>query len=1380
MFQICCVSFLSFLCALSASLVWSRCLFLFVVLLQWWFTKARSGCATEPTTVPAARPPPEPDSTVTQRLFIIARHARPDLWSLCRWIHHFLLSITSTFPSLRLLSLLSLCRHVAALSSTDFASASDTHHSLPSLELLQVGFGLWLSRSILCWLVWSTPVEEYASPFSFFPMIAKLQQGFIKVVHHAVELGMTMLRRLPPWPDSRLFFLPVVLFKLLVFLTWLNAFGLKTWDVTLVNWCGLGLFFHGLSCWCYLVGARWLLPWFLSVLRDGGSSAIPSVTPGYARCWWLLHHRPTHRRNLIIVHAVTPPPLGRLLLRLLLQLTALAIFSLLQWCFYLPATSTSPHMSTVVTCPPKTPSPPSRHSPSSGASLPLASSLPFQFESPLSGVFPDGFSFLGMPWEIDLDDSSPPFKEFVLDYPSSHSCVLWTQHVQSPCWRLSRTIARRHQRSEDHLRRAVLTGSLQSSSSPPSPSIAPAMSFNYRVSKFLSFFHPAEAARAIMTPWHQFSDTSLQTTVPLDLHSSSPSFLSPLLFIASTLSKDVHCLLGHNVVRETPLIIDTGASVCISPHRDDFVTYGPSKVRIKALSNTNLVEGEGLVQWKVLGQDGDIITLELPGYHIPSASVRLLSPQVVLQNLGGTAIQTVKSFVFTLDSGVTLEGRYNSSTNLPQLQMAFGDSSSFWSQTFDFHDVQTSEFAACLSVVADGNKNLSAAQKDLLVWHHRLSHASVPWVQALMRDRRWLPNHDNTVCLHNGPILPSATPRAPNCDVSGLKCAACLMAKANRRSPKVSTTKHDSSKEMSLKTGHLTPGDCVSCDHYVSPVAGRKTTTFGRNPAKDGYRGGSLFEDHASMFIFNECQVTLTAGETIKAKQRLESEAHDAGRIIKCYHTDNGVFASAEFKDHCQQRQQKLKFSGVGAHHQNGVAERGIQTVSRWARASMIFLQLSWPEFSNTHLWPLAIDYAVWVYNRLPKVSSGLSPLEIWTGVRSTHDELRRAHVFGCPVYVLEPQLQDGKSIPKWNSKAQQGMFVGFSKAHSSLVPLVLNLKTGKISPQFHVIFDDRFQTVPSLQDSVADIDAAFGKLFTTSTEFYLDTEVDSAGRQLVPRPPLDDDWLDEEELSQRQSRRAHGFSPLHSSSSDIVDLADVPSHAPSLPAPSGAPAHASEGDSISSPLSRRHFPSPTSSGAPPPVPPVSEGETTVSPPLPVPPVSEGDPGSSPFPSPRRLKVSFSDDVVFHDPPSADGGLSPSRYPRRHRNGDWKSGPVNDRSIPHHKGMWKTAASYALALSAAKLIGQPLPLIANHGGDNVAPSLRIRKTCLSASYLQLDKWNEVYTALESGVGKFAAYLSADFGAGYDVGDTTVSEFQPHVLAAKTRNEDNPSNAWPVR
>jgi transposase InsO family protein len=121
------------------------------------------------------------------------------------------------------------------------------------------------------------------------------------------------------------------------------------------------------------------------------------------------------------------------------------------------------------------------------------------------------------------------------------------------------------------------------------------------------------------------------------------------------------------------------------------------------------------------------------------------------------------------------------------------------------------------------------------------------------------------------------------------------------------------------------------------------------------------------------------------------------------------VFASKEFREHCTRLGQELSFSGVGAHHQNGVAERAIQTITNMARANMIHAQLHWPEWAFIDLWPLAMSYAIWVYNKIPHHGGVLSPEELFCGFKNPQSALSCGHVFGCPVYVLEPALQDGK-----------------------------------------------------------------------------------------------------------------------------------------------------------------------------------------------------------------------------------------------------------------------------------------------------------------------------------------------------------------------------------
>ena len=196
------------------------------------------------------------------------------------------------------------------------------------------------------------------------------------------------------------------------------------------------------------------------------------------------------------------------------------------------------------------------------------------------------------------------------------------------------------------------------------------------------------------------------------------------------------------------------------------------------------------------------------------------------------------------------------------------------------------------------------------------------------------------------------------------------------------------------------------------------------------------------------------------------------------------------------------------------------------AKANMIHAAIRWPGRKFIDLWPLAMQYAVWVHNRLPPDGYGASPEEIWSGVKCHESHLPRAHAFGCPVYVLDPKLQDGKQIPKWNSKVRQGIFVGFSPDHSTNVPLVLNPKTQHISPQFHVIFDDHFSTVPAMASDIKK-DELFEKLYETSRECFVDpddialsdSEASSENEPLSNL--LDPEWLTPEERLARQTDRS-------------------------------------------------------------------------------------------------------------------------------------------------------------------------------------------------------------------------------------------------------------------
>jgi len=66
---------------------------------------------------------------------------------------------------------------------------------------------------------------------------------------------------------------------------------------------------------------------------------------------------------------------------------------------------------------------------------------------------------------------------------------------------------------------------------------------------------------------------------------------------------------------------------------------------------------------------------------------------------------------------------------------------------------------------------------------------------------------------------------------------------------------------------------------------------------------------------------------------------------------------------------------------------------------------------------------------------------------------------FGSPSYVLRTALQAQHSHNKWPYRSQVGIFMCHSPRHSSSVPLVLNTQTDNVTPKFHCIYDDKFDT---------------------------------------------------------------------------------------------------------------------------------------------------------------------------------------------------------------------------------------------------------------------------------------------------------------------------------
>lgn len=197
--------------------------------------------------------------------------------------------------------------------------------------------------------------------------------------------------------------------------------------------------------------------------------------------------------------------------------------------------------------------------------------------------------------------------------------------------------------------------------------------------------------------------------------------------------------------------------------------------------------------------------------------------------------------------------------------------------------------------------------------------------------------------------------------------------------------------------------------------------------------------------------------------------------------------------------------------------------MSECARAMLLHASMHWKDGISSALWPMAVNYATYIYNNLLQ-ANGVCPADLFMGTTIPRHKLKDIHTWGCPVYVLDPKLQQGKKLPRWDPKACRGIFLGFSPHHSSDVPLVLNLVTGHISPQYHVVFDDNFDTV--ILHSSADDPPSFW------AEIGIDDAVHAAH---VHRIPLDTDspislseeWLSPAELEEKRRQLDHS-SQIH------------------------------------------------------------------------------------------------------------------------------------------------------------------------------------------------------------------------------------------------------------
>ncbi|KAI2498513.1 hypothetical protein MHU86_15973 [Fragilaria crotonensis] len=535
-----------------------------------------------------------------------------------------------------------------------------------------------------------------------------------------------------------------------------------------------------------------------------------------------------------------------------------------------------------------------------------------------------------------------------------------------------------------------------------------------------------------------------------------------------------------SATNSAPIIWDSGASISISPDPEDFqgTMRSPGTItQLKGIARGLQIKGQGEVTWAVHDTNGNLRMIKVPAFYVPGIKVRLLSTTSLLQTYQGETIK-VESNRLTL-SGVPGDSSRGAVMVLVNPQNNLPTSDAFNGQDpFKAADA----LVATITEVHETNHNLSEAEKELLRWHYRLGHIGFKKIQFLLRTGV-LSQTEASRRLHSAA-----------CKLTNLpKCAACQYGKQHRR-PIPGSTPSTIIRDRTniLKADNVIPGHRISVDHFICSTRGRLLTSAGKTKADEMYTGGCIFVDHASGFVHVELQVNLNTHETLKAKEKFELTCRQYGVVPQEYLADNSkIFTSAEFTRNLSTFAQIMRFAGVGAHHHNGIAERNIRTIMAIARTMMLHAAIHWPSIADATLWPLAVNHAVFLVNHVPDPRTGLCPADLFTKTRWEQRKLNNLHVWGCPVYVLDKMISDGKKLPRWTPRSTRTINMGFSPKHAITVPIVLNPQTGYITPQFHVVFDDWFATVPASADDLPNFNAdSWKRMFRDSTyQYILDDE---------------------------------------------------------------------------------------------------------------------------------------------------------------------------------------------------------------------------------------------------------------------------------------------------
>ena len=142
-----------------------------------------------------------------------------------------------------------------------------------------------------------------------------------------------------------------------------------------------------------------------------------------------------------------------------------------------------------------------------------------------------------------------------------------------------------------------------------------------------------------------------------------------------------------------------------------------------------------------------------------------------------------------------------------------------------------------------------------------------------------------------------------------------------------------------------------------------------------------------------------------KFKEYEVEVTNQTDKRIKVLRTDNGgEYTSKQFEDYLKMKGIVHQKTVPRSPQQNGVTERLNRTINEIALAQIAHANVP------HNLWAESVGAAVYIWNRMPMTTTGVTPYQRFFGRKPRVDHIR---IFGCYGYALLPDTEQRKLMPK-------------------------------------------------------------------------------------------------------------------------------------------------------------------------------------------------------------------------------------------------------------------------------------------------------------------------------------------------------------------------------